>query len=140
MLDTMRILVVEDDADIRNDLCDLLRGLGLFVEDATDARSAVELLRQGGRATVVLLDPLLANLEREQLREIWALSIATLTIPVAIDEVCDGARPTAIRRAAIHYGIVVEALREELRKWRTPTELHSGAITYQLARQPSRPG
>jgi CheY-like chemotaxis protein len=50
-----RVLIVDDDADIRLLLATALRQKALVTEEATDGREAIELLRQNAYA-VVLLD------------------------------------------------------------------------------------
>lgn len=50
------ILVVEDDADIREDLADLLRDYGYRVATAGNGAEALEYLRSQRRPCVILLD------------------------------------------------------------------------------------
>jgi CheY-like chemotaxis protein len=60
------ILVIEDDADIRNLLADALRTAGLRVELCVDGLDGLERLRTGARPSVIVLDlrmPRLGGLE-----------------------------------------------------------------------------
>ena len=51
-----RVLVVEDDSDIRLSIVTLLRDEGYLVEDAADGRSALRRIRASRDPLVVLLD------------------------------------------------------------------------------------
>lgn len=51
-----RILIVEDDADVRTALAEAMRGSGAEVVVAEDGRDALERLRAGPCPSVVLLD------------------------------------------------------------------------------------
>src|SRR5512146_3119469 len=51
-----RILVVEDDADIRSVLCEILRDHGFDVAAACNGRDALDQLRRGARPSLILLD------------------------------------------------------------------------------------
>ena len=50
------VLVVEDDADLREAICELLTTEGVSVARADDGEEALELLRSGLKPSVVLLD------------------------------------------------------------------------------------
>ncbi len=51
-----RILIIEDDADVRETLGDALRGAGLGVDVAVDGVDGLERLRSGEVPSVILLD------------------------------------------------------------------------------------
>jgi CheY-like chemotaxis protein len=51
-----RILLVEDDRDIRDGLREFLEGEGCAVETASNGREALDALRSAGRPCVILLD------------------------------------------------------------------------------------
>jgi DNA-binding response OmpR family regulator len=57
-----RVLVVDDDADIRNILTTVLRRRGLTVDSATDGREAIDLVA-ANRYAVVLLDLMLPGVD-----------------------------------------------------------------------------
>ncbi len=51
-----RILIIEDDADVREALGDAMRDAGLAVEVAVDGVDGLERLRQGAAPSLILLD------------------------------------------------------------------------------------
>ena len=62
----MRALIVDDSRFIRQHLRQLLQGMGLFCEEATDGREAIELLRAAAGFDFMLLDvnmPVMDGLE-----------------------------------------------------------------------------
>jgi CheY-like chemotaxis protein len=68
---TRRILIVEDDADIREALADAMRSVGADVVVAADGLDALERLRTGPRPAVILLDLRMPRLGgQEFLREL----------------------------------------------------------------------
>ncbi|HTS80230.1 MAG TPA: response regulator [Myxococcaceae bacterium] len=58
-----QILIVEDDADIRESLFESLEGLGHAVTLAANGREAVEALARVGRPCLVLLDVMMPELD-----------------------------------------------------------------------------
>jgi CheY-like chemotaxis protein len=62
-----RILVVEDDAYVREALADALRDAGLHVDVAVDGLDGLARLRAGPTPAVVLLDEALPKLRGEEL-------------------------------------------------------------------------
>ncbi len=68
------VLIVEDDIDLREALCELLDAEGVDVIRADDGEEALKLLREGLRPAVVLLDLMMPKMNgiefrRQQLRE-----------------------------------------------------------------------
>jgi two-component system response regulator MprA len=68
------VLVVEDDVDLRETLCELLDAEGVAVVRADDGEEALDLLRKGLRPAVVLLDLMMPRMNgiefrRQQLQE-----------------------------------------------------------------------
>lgn len=62
-----RILVVEDDADVRDALAEAMRHAGLLVDVAVDGMDGLERLRAGIMPALVLLDLRLPRLGGEEL-------------------------------------------------------------------------
>jgi CheY-like chemotaxis protein len=56
MREGRRILIVEDDADLREALSDVLRDEGYAVTSAADGQEALDRLRREGRPSLILLD------------------------------------------------------------------------------------
>jgi CheY-like chemotaxis protein len=61
-----RILIVEDDTDIRESLADAMRDLGAEVVVAADGVAALERLRDGACPAVILLDLRLPRLSGQE--------------------------------------------------------------------------
>ncbi len=66
------MLVVEDDADLRSLLCDVVRELGLEVDEATDGNGAIQKIRDL-KPRVVLTDLNMPSGGFEYVREVRAL-------------------------------------------------------------------
>ncbi len=66
MLAGKRILIIEDDADVREALGDALRGAGLGVDVAVDGLEGLERLRRGEVPSLILLDLRLPRLCGEE--------------------------------------------------------------------------
>jgi CheY-like chemotaxis protein len=60
------ILIVEDEADIRETLADAMRDLGADVAVASDGLDALERLREGACPAVILLDLRLPRLDGQE--------------------------------------------------------------------------
>lgn len=65
-----RVLVVEDEADVRMLVVDVLRELGYSVEVASDGTSALPFLQDGGRIDLLVTDVGLPGMNGRQLAEI----------------------------------------------------------------------
>lgn len=65
-----RVLVVEDEADVRMLVVDVLRELGYSVEVAADGTSALPFLQDGGRIDLLVTDVGLPGMNGRQLAEI----------------------------------------------------------------------
>ena len=77
-----QILVVEDDAGIREELSDLLKADGYEVIAAADGREALERLRWGLRPAVVLLDLRMSVMTGWEFRQEQQRDSAFADIPV----------------------------------------------------------
>ncbi|WP_437898293.1 response regulator [Sorangium sp. So ce124] len=81
---TGRILVIEDDLDIRSILTQLLMFEGYDVEEAADGAEALELLRRNGPPALILLDLMMPIMDGWQLRAELQRDPALASIPVVI--------------------------------------------------------
>jgi CheY-like chemotaxis protein len=82
----LRILVVDDDADIRGTLCDLLEAEGYEVSSASNGSEALELLRAdpGRRPSVILLDLMMPVMSGWQFLSVRKDDPELAPIPVAV--------------------------------------------------------
>ncbi|WP_242392110.1 response regulator [Anaeromyxobacter oryzisoli] len=81
----IRVLLVEDDRDLRGALSDLLRLEHLDVVEARDGLEALHLLRSGEPAPdVILLDLVLPILSGRELRQVQLEDPALAGIPVVL--------------------------------------------------------
>lgn len=64
-----RVLIIEDDADVREALSDALAGSGLAVTLAVDGLDGLERLERGERPEVILLDLRMPRLGGEEFLE-----------------------------------------------------------------------
>ncbi|KYF73775.1 response regulator [Sorangium cellulosum] len=81
---TGRILVVEDDLDIRSILSQLLVFEGYDVEEAADGAEALALLRRDKPPALILLDLMMPVMDGWQLRAELQRDPALSSIPVVI--------------------------------------------------------
>ena len=63
------VLVVEDDTDLRESLCQALRDNGFSVLSASNGQQALDLLQEGSRPSVILLDLMMPVLNGWELRD-----------------------------------------------------------------------
>lgn len=79
-----RILVIEDDDDLRDILIDVLRGDGVHVEGAADGAAGLRLLRQGSTVDVILLDLMMPGLSGWEFIQELRRDPALAPIPVVV--------------------------------------------------------
>jgi CheY-like chemotaxis protein len=84
MTDRRPILVVEDDTDIREALMGILAEEGYAVLGAADGRQALDVLRDGARPTLILLDLMMPFMNGWQFRAEQKLDAALSDIPVVV--------------------------------------------------------
>ncbi len=80
------ILVVEDDADLRDALADVLRDDGFCVEVVGDGREAMDLLHSGFAADLILLDLIMPGMSGWEFRALQRAEKdrAIASIPVVV--------------------------------------------------------
>jgi CheY-like chemotaxis protein len=80
----MRILIIDDDEDIRDIMAMILETQGHEVTTAGDGIAGLEQLRAGGRPSLILLDMMMPRLDGEGFLEALRSDPATADIPVVI--------------------------------------------------------
>ncbi|HZU95415.1 MAG TPA: response regulator [Planctomycetota bacterium] len=96
----MRILIVDDDADIREIVSVVLAGEGHEVTTAVDGLAALELLRSGLRPSLTLLDLMMPRLDGEEFMK------AVRSAPeLAPGRVVILSGDTSARRKAVELGV-----------------------------------
>ena len=81
---TASVLVVDDDADIRDLLSQFLEVEGFHVFSARNGQEAIERLRDGGRACVILLDLMMPVMNGWQFRDRQKQDPSLAGIPVVV--------------------------------------------------------
>jgi CheY-like chemotaxis protein len=79
-----RVLVVDDDADIRDTIGDILEMRGYEVARAANGREALERLRDGPRPCVILLDLMMPVVSGWEFRQQQTSDTALASVPVVI--------------------------------------------------------
>jgi CheY-like chemotaxis protein len=78
------VMVVDDDADIRDSIGDILELRGYEVRRAANGREALERLREGPRPCVILLDLMMPVLNGWEFRAAQATDAELAAVPVVI--------------------------------------------------------
>jgi CheY-like chemotaxis protein len=78
------ILVVEDDPDIAESLCDVLHGEGYEVATASNGREGLDRLREIGRPCLILLDLMMPVMSGGEFLAALRQEDALASIPVVI--------------------------------------------------------
>lgn len=90
------ILVVEDDADIRDTMTLVLEGEGFKVETASDGREALDALGRGLRPAIILLDLMMPVMDGWELNDELKRQRDLASIPVVFVSALEpGTRRTA---------------------------------------------
>jgi CheY-like chemotaxis protein len=79
-----RVLVVDDDADIRDSIADILELRGYEVARAANGREALDHLRRGPQPCVILLDLMMPVLNGWEFREQQIGDAALASVPVVV--------------------------------------------------------
>jgi len=119
------ILVVEDQADLREGLCYSLRKQGYYVTGVADGREALARLRGAGpRPDLILLDLVMPNVDGWHFRDEQKQDPKLASIPVVVMSAINGMqqRSAPFLDAAgyiekpVHYDEVLHAVAEALGK------------------------
>jgi CheY-like chemotaxis protein len=78
------ILVIEDDGDLRDSLCELLQLEGFATVSAASGREALEWLRRNGPPCAILLDLMMPVMSGPELRTALLHDPAFARIPVIV--------------------------------------------------------
>jgi two-component system, sensor histidine kinase and response regulator len=78
------ILVVEDDADIRESLCDAFEDAGYFVRSASNGMEGLEALRHFERPCAIVLDLIMPVMTGNELYDAIQADATLADIPVII--------------------------------------------------------
>ena len=97
----MRILVIDDDRDIRDILVIVLSAEGHEVDTAADGLAGLEQLRMGCRPSLILLDMMMPRLDGEGFLRAMRSDPNTADIPVAIVTGHPAARKKAAELGAV---------------------------------------
>ena len=84
------VLLVEDNDDIRAALARLLDLRGYTVVEASDGQEALEYFREGGRASLIILDLFMPRLDGRTFRAIQMQHAELAHIPVIVFSVAEG--------------------------------------------------
>ncbi len=93
------MLLVEDDPDIREAITEILRDEGYRVLGAEHGRQALDLLREGARPALILLDLMMPVMNGWQFREAQKADASLAPIPVVVISA-----DAAAAREAVHIG------------------------------------
>ena len=121
---TREVLVVEDDADLREGLSQALRDHGFGVTPTTNGQEALDLLRAGARPSVILLDLMMPELNGWQLAAALRRDPDLSRIPqVVISAYMDDTEQEALAlppddclRKPFHLRILIHALERHCEK------------------------
>jgi CheY-like chemotaxis protein len=98
-----RILIVEDDLDVRDALVQVLEFEGYDVTSATNGREAIDRLRAGVAPSLILLDLMMPVMDGPQFRTAQLDEPRFATIPVVILSADSGVDQKATAMGAAAY-------------------------------------
>ena len=78
------VMVVEDNADVRDSLTAIIDHAGYSVVGAEDGRRAIQLLRAGLRPSLIVLDLMLPGMSGREFREAQLRDHSLASIPVVV--------------------------------------------------------
>jgi CheY-like chemotaxis protein len=114
------ILVVEDDKDLRDSLCEALELEGYVAVSAENGQAALRHLATGAKPCVILLDLMMPVMDGWTFSQELSKDRALATIPIVVMTAATTTRATAVKSEAIlykplHMGMVVDVVQEHCR-------------------------
>ena len=118
------ILVVEDDPDIAESLCDVLRSEGYEVVTASNGKEGLDRLGEMGRPCLILLDLMMPVMSGSEFLAALRRNDAHAATPVVIVSAWakEGAQVRALSQGFVDKPISIDALLEATHKFCTPGE------------------
>lgn len=101
---SFKILLVEDDFDVREALAETLRDEGYAVECAVDGVQALDYLRGGGRPGLILLDLMMPRMSGSEFRMVQKVDPQLADLPVVLIS-ADGRMEEKARTLETHGAI-----------------------------------
>ena len=115
-----RVLVVEDDDDIREIIAEVLEREGYAVAQAANGKEALDFLRGEERPCIMLLDLMMPVLSGPELLEIIAEDTSLASLPViVVSAIADRGSAPGVRRF-LRKPVSSEVLREVVREYCRP--------------------
>lgn len=109
----MRVLIVDDDLEIRTCLSDILQEAGYEVNDAEDGEVALALLRRGGY-DVVLLDLVMPRLSGVEVLRRLPVGAPPIVVATGMHQLPDLSRAAAVLRKPYDLDELLTVLRRVL--------------------------
>jgi len=97
------VLVVEDDVDAREAVCEILANEGHRPIAVSDGREALAALGSGLRPCLIVLDMLMPGMDGRQFRRAQQASEELAKIPVVVVSGVKAARNSALRCGAVAF-------------------------------------
>jgi CheY-like chemotaxis protein len=94
------VLIVEDDADLREMMAQLLTLEGFRAETVANGRDALEYLRRGDRPEIILLDLMMPVMDGWEFRRRQRADPAVADVPVVVLSALDASRATDLQETA----------------------------------------
>jgi len=109
-----KILVVEDDLDLAETVCEILEMSGYRASHATDGGEALQLLRNGGSHDLILLDPMMPRVDGWAFRDAQLRDKKLKDIPVlvlsAVGEIAKPIKADGVLRKPVDADALLQAI------------------------------
>lgn len=100
-IDHCPVLIVEDDADLREMMALLLSAEGFQATTVANGREALDYLQKGGQAEVILLDLMMPIMDGWEFRRRQQADPALASVPVVVLSALDPSRSADVRADAV---------------------------------------